>query len=490
MRYSLILALVVVLLSAPTVAPGTGVSFSQDEFARRRGVVLDAIGPNAIAVIKGNEGVPAYKEFRQDNTFYYLTGVEVPGATLLLEGSRRRAVLFLPERREAKERMEGPVMIPGEPARQATGIPEVLSTTELGVVLQKSAIGHERLFTPMVPMELGAYSRDVATQYNTAITNDPWDGRSSREQHFVTLLRERLPNASIADLTPIIDRMRQVKSVQEIALIRKATELAAAGLTEAMRSTQPGQYEYEIDALAQFVFLRNGAQGMAYYAIVASGQNAWYPHYHANSAVLKSGDLVLMDFAPDYRYYVSDVTRMWPVSGKFTGEQRQLYGFYLDCYKAILRNIRPRVPVNSILARAADDMELILARQTFTNERHRQAARNFVADYRRNAQRPGPGSLGHWIGMSAHDVGSPVDSLQPGMTFTIEPQFKVPEVKLYFRLEDALLVTDTGVENMSAMAPIEMNAIEAVMKEEGILERSQRLFPRESMHSGRQQLHR
>ena len=112
-------------------------------------------------------------------------------------------------------------------------------------------------------------------------------------------------------------------------MIRRATRLSGLALIESMRSTKPGQYERELDGLARFIFYRNGAQGDAYYSLIASGRNAWYPHYNAGKRKMEDGDFLLMDYAPDYGYYMSDVTRMWPVNGKFSQWQRDLYGFYL-----------------------------------------------------------------------------------------------------------------------------------------------------------------
>ena len=146
------------------------------------------------------------------------------------------------------------------------------------------------------------------------------------------------------DLTPILDALRAVKSPREIALIRRASQLAGLGIIEAMKSTRPGVYEYQLDAAARYVFLVNGARLEGYRSIVAAGTaNIWNMHYYRNTSELKDGDLVLMDYAPDYRYYVSDITRMWPVNGKFSPWQRELLQFVLEYRNAIMKRIRPGV---------------------------------------------------------------------------------------------------------------------------------------------------
>src|SRR6185369_13030631 len=183
---------------------------------------------------------------------------------------------------------------------------------------------------------------------------------------FVQTLRARFPVIEIKDLSPTLDRLRLIKSPREIALIGRATRLSGLALMEAMRSTEPGIYEHELDAMAKYVYYRNGAQGEAYYSLIASGRNAWYPHYNAGKRRMQDGDFLLMDFAPDVGYYMSDVTRMMPVNGKFSPWQRELYGFYLGCYKAVLKNIRPNVLAQAILQDAVKEMDQLLASSKFS----------------------------------------------------------------------------------------------------------------------------
>ncbi len=467
-------------VTAESKQPHFTAVFSKQEFARRRAKVMDTIGSKAVAVIRGNEGMPGYVEFRQNNTFFYLSGVEAPSAVLLLDGGTRKATLFLPPASEW-EWLEGPVLVPDKTAQELTGIDNVREIRTFTASLGHLATLRETLYTPMEPQELEAMSRDLATRYNLERISDPWDGRASREAHLAALLRERLPSLEIKDLSPILDRMRLIKSEEEIAVIRRSTEIAALSLKEAMRSTRPGQYEYELDALAQFIFFRNGAQGLAYYALVASGRNAYMPHYHAGRRKMRDGDFLLMDFAPDYHYYMADVTRMWPVNGQFSPEQRELYGFYLKCYQAIIKNIRPNVAPRAVRAEATAEMEKVLRESTFSKDKYRRAAEKFVADYRGRTERPGPGRLGHWVGMSTHDVGGGVDVLKPGMVFTIEPALRVPEDEIYIRLEDMILITEAGAENLSAMVPMEIDAIEALMKETGILEQHPRILAHDAV---------
>src|SRR5205085_2618343 len=169
---------------------------------------------------------------------------------------------------------------------------------------------------------------------------DPWDGRPSREEAFLEKLKAASPRSEIGDLDPILDRLRGIKSAREIAIIREATRIAGLGIMEAMRDARPGMYEYELQADAEFVFKKNGAFGPAYFALIATGTNAFYSHYHKNTARLADGDLVQFDYAPDYKNYVSDVTRVFPANGKFTTRQREFYTIYLRLYPAPMTSIR------------------------------------------------------------------------------------------------------------------------------------------------------
>lgn len=476
------LALLWLLLpSAPAFAqediPFFTTDFPPQEFAERRAAVYAAIGDN-VAVLQGAPSPAGYTRFRQSNEFYYLCGIEVPHAYLLLDGAHRRTLLYLPHRREGRERGEGKMLSAedAEMVKRLSGVDAVLSTEMLAEHLgfYTRNTGSHVVWTPFSPAEGTAMSRDLATRVIADIAADPWDGSAPREGRFVALLRTRYPQIEVRDLTPVLDRLRLIKSPREIALIRKSTQLSALALMEAMRSTEPGLMEYELDALAKFIYYRHGAQGDAYYSLIASGRNAWWPHYNAGKRRMLDGDFLLMDYAPDVGYYMSDVTRMWPVNGRFNSWQRELYGFYLDCYRAILKSIRPNATASTIMQEAAAEMERILARTRFSKPHFERAAREFVANYKEDAQSP-TASLGHWVGMATHDVGRDSGPLRPGMVFTIEPQLRIPEEKIYIRLEDMIVITDKGADILTDSLPMDIAGIEKLMREEGILQR----YPRE-----------
>ena len=474
-------AAVLVLVASAALAQDipmfTG-DFPPEEFQARRAKVYEAIGDKGMAVIQGAPSPDAYVRFRQNNEFYYLSGIEVPHAYLMLDGGEKRTALYLPHRRTQRERSEGKVFSAedADEIKKLAGVDAVFGIEMLAEHLSRVARGSGRtLYTPFYPGEGTAMSRDLAMRRIADTVNDPWDGRASREAALMHLLQSRFPQFELRDLTPTLDQLRLIKSARELALIRKATRLSGLALMEGMRSTEPGIFESELDAMAKFIYYRNGAQGDAYYSLIANGPNAMFPHYNAGKARLKDGDLLLMDYAPDVGYYMSDVTRMWPVNGKFSAEQKALYSFYLEAYRAVLDAIRPGVTPQTIHREALVKMDALLARSKFAKEIHTNAAKAFVDDYRHAADDP-RATLGHWVGMATHDVGRDSGPLRAGMVFTIEPQLVVPEEKIYIRLEDLVIITEKGKEVVSDFVPWDVQAIEALMKQEGMLQR----YPRDA----------
>jgi Xaa-Pro aminopeptidase len=435
-----------------------------EEFAARRAKVFAAIG-DGIAVLEGTTEYPAYVRFRQNDQFFYLTGVEVPRALVLLDGRTRQTALFVAPRNERLERSEGPVLVPGDEGAKVTGIDRVAARDDFEAAFKAAAAGRA-VFAPFRAESLGAATPQAAAMNAQATLNDPWDGRPSRNQQFIEKLRADVPGVNVRDLDPILDSLRLIKSPREIALIREATRLAGLGLMEGIRSARPGMREYEVESMADYVFKRGGAMGIAYFALVASGQSAYWPHYHAGTGILKPGDLVVFDYAPDYKYYSSDVTRMFPASGTFTPAQRELYTVYLRMYNALMQSIRPNVAPSGIIRDAVVKMDQVVASTTFTSDVRKKAAMDFVDRYRHSTAN----ALGHTVGMEVHDVNPPYEVLKPGMVFTIEPALTIAEDRTYIRLEDVIVMTETGYENLSAFAPSEPEAIEKLMAETGRFE--------------------
>lgn len=419
-----------------------------------------------VAVLQGAPKESAHTRFRQVNDLQYLCPVATPHAYLVLDGRDGSSHLFLPYQPLERRAREGVLLSAADPAEavRATGVDAVHGLDELSIYLE----GVRRLYTPLREGEGSQQSWDTLQRAQQERASDPWDGRLDRMRHFVRLLRERLPAAEIFDLAPRLDALRLVKGEAEIALLRRAGLLSAYGLLEAMRVTRPGMREYELDAAMRFVYLRHGALDVSYRAIIAGGDNAWYGHYNANDAALKGGDLVLVDCGPDYRYYASDITRMWPVDGRYDDVQRQLYGFMVAYHEALLRLLRPGVTPEQVRDEAAAEMAEVVKRTAWIKPIYEQAAQRALVF---------PHHLSHPVGMAVHDVGHYRNQvLRPGIVLTVDPQLIIPEERRYVRVEDTVVITERGIENFTAGAPLDLDTVEATMREPGLGEASLRLW--------------
>lgn len=434
--------------------------FPPEEYTARRAKVMQAIG-DGVAILQGTTERPGEQPLRQSNQFFYVCGVVEPRAILVIDGKSRHTTLFLNPRNEAREsRMFGPGLYPGEEAAKATGVDAVLPRAEFQAMVERAGAEGRVIYTPFRPEVLGSASASDPRILAAATKNDPWDGRISREEAFRGKLQEAAPKSEIRDLDAILDNLRGTKSRREIQILREATRAAGLGIIEAMRDARPGMKEYELQADCEFVFKKLGAYGPAYFALIATGKNTWYSHYHKDTAVLQDGDLVQLDYAPDYKMYASDVTRVFPANGKFGPWQREYYGIYLKLYQALMTSIEVHQRPSDIMRKAAAKMDAAIAAFPFTDERIHAAAVKFADSYRN----PRPNAtLGHNVGMEVHDVRNPTPTLEPGQLFTIEPALQLPDLHLGIRLEDMLLITESGYENLSAFVPVEMDEIEKLM---------------------------
>ncbi|MFN7944689.1 MAG: aminopeptidase P N-terminal domain-containing protein [Blastocatellia bacterium] len=444
--------------------------FPPEEYAARRARVMQQIG-DAVAILQGTTERPGEQPLRQGNQFHYLCGVVEPRALLLIDGKTKRSTLFLLPRNERRERMYGLLLYPGDEAAKATGLDAVLPRDEFAATLAVLARDGRTIYTPFRPEVLGSASSSDVVGLARTTKEDPWDGRQSREEAFLQKLREAAPRSEIKNLDPVIDALRAFKSPREIAIIREATRITGLGIMEAMRDARPGMFEYELQADAEFVFKKYGSQGAAYFALVATGQNTLYSHYHKALTRLQDGDLVQFDYAPDFKYYVSDVTRVFPANGKFTARQREFYTIYLRLYQALMTSIKVHAAPRDIIKEAVVKMDAIMASFRFTDPKIKDAAVRFVERYRTSSGN----SLGHTVGMEVHDVRLPTPTLEPGQLFTIEPAMTIPDEHIGIRLEDVILMTETGYENLSAFVPVEIEAIEKLMAERGLSERQGRM---------------
>lgn len=450
-----------IVTAAQAPAPYFTDVYPIEEFAARRAKVMERVG-DGVAILQGAPEMSAEVAFRQNNHFFYLTGVEVPRALLVIDGSTKRSTLYLgPPRRE---RYNGPEIGPGEQAAKITGIESVVERDAFASAFTRLAQDGRPVYTTFRAEVRGGGSVGEAVAHATATTLDPWDGRPSREVAFMQKLRTIAPQVEFRNLDPLLDEMRFVKSPREIALMREVTRITGLGVMEAMREAAPGRYEYELTAAAEWVFRRHNSQGPGYFPLSATGANTVYSHYHRGLGKLQDGDIVQFDYAPDWKYYTSDISRVFPANGKFSARQRELYTIYLRLYQDLMTSIKPGVPIAALARAAGEKMTATIAAFHFSEPGIKAAAERFATPYRNGT----PRSLGHQLGMEVHDVTIRREMLAPGEIFTIEPPISLPDERLAMRIEDVILITPAGYENLSAFVPIEIDAIEKLMMEPGL----------------------
>ena len=469
---------------APDVPPGPVAKadrgeahFSPAWHAGRRAALRDAVGqrkpkaasasapasgpaqpaePKGTIVVRGAPRRRDYERFRQTNEFFYLTGVEAPDAALVIDVESGREVLFLAPPGRGEGVWED--LLPHAPTKPADGAPargaaaaekgaalakalgfaDVRSTEDFEAALKERAPGGP-FFTLLSTEEYEATSRDDASDFERSQQADPFDGRPSRTVRFGERLRERI-SVEVQDLTPFLDRLRRVKTPEEIAAMRRAAEISAAGHVAAMRGTRPGLVEWQLGAEAFALFHRMGSPTHSYFAIVGAGKKATILHTTSGDAIIQPDDVILMDYAAEWRYYASDVTRSWPASGKFGEKARRIYETVQRAQEAAIAKVRPGVKYMD-LERAASE---VLEAAGFPRMKYM------------------PHSLSHTIGLATHDVGR-IDPIVPGVVFTIEPGIYDAESGIGVRIEDVIAVTETGCDNLSASAPRKIEEIEAIV---------------------------
>lgn len=485
---SVLLIAFIFLISSPLKAQSTGWNestlqedrplfsnhFTPNEFAARRAKVYDSIGSNAIAILQGAPAPMGYQQFRQNNEFYYLSGIESPNAYLILNGQTKEATIYLYNRKERREYGEGKILSfeDEDLVKELSGIEHVGSYSDLMSDLSEFSQGSEitTFFTPQSPYEELAMTRGMANRALQDVEQNPLDSRPPRHQSFISEIKKVAPDLTVQNLDPILDELRKIKSEKELELIRRSTKLQAEVIMESMRSTKPGVKPYELEAVSKYIYWKHNIQDDAYYPLIHVGPDAYMNHYHGSIRTAKAGDMILMDYGAYDRYYSSDLGRMWPVNGTFNDVQRELYTFYLEFYEAILYNIKVGLTPQEVMKNAFKKIDVILEEHEFSKPLYRKAAKDFVAGYHERAENPNM-SLGHGVGMSVHDVGNYGVPIEPGMVFVIEPQFRVPEERIYIRLEDMIIATEGGIEIYSDFLPRDIESVEALVKEEGLLQK-------------------
>ena len=438
-----------------------------DVFARRRQQLME----------KMDGGIAIFRSTEDTSDFYYLTGLDEPNAAILLiPGEEEKYIMFIQPTNPMRELWTGEH--PGlEEAERVFGSDKAYPVNEFDKVLSRYLRGKSRIYLSFNDKEL--YDKIIP------MVRSPYGSEPKQ----------------IIDPRLYIHEMRLVKDEKEIELMRKAADITSDALIEVMKAVKPGMNEYEIQAIIEYFFRKNGAQGPGFPSIIGSGPNATVLHYDANNRQSQDRELVLMDVGAEYGHYKSDITRTIPVNGRFTRRQREIYEVVLQAQKEAIKIAAPGVGIYEINTRGVEVIKEGLLKLGLITDKDSQWQHRPWLMY----------NISHWVGLDVHDVGGrgPDDGkgrrLEPGMVFTVEPGLYIrketlenlpgmvgrsgaekeeledfiskvrPAVEKYanigVRIEDDILITATGYEVISSRAPKEIDAIEKLMRGKSYLKK-------------------
>jgi Xaa-Pro aminopeptidase len=429
-------------------------------YTKRRQELAKRLPSRAIAVIPGAQEMirngDAHYRFRQDSDFYYLTGYDEPNALLVvMAGEAGESIVFNRKRVPSEELWTGPRL------GQEGAISELQVTAAYPIemfsnMLPELLLEKEAIYFPF--SRAPAYEKMILEAWSKV------KGNARQGKIVPDTLRE---------IAPLIGEMRLFKDEHEIALMREAARISTAGHLRVMQRCTALRTEYELEAEFLYEVMRQGCRGLAYDSIVASGENACVLHYTANHDMLSRDQLVLIDAGGEYRYYASDITRTIPANGRFNGEQRAIYELVLSAQRAGINLVKPGVlwpHIQEVMVRVLTEglIDLNLLKGSVDSLIEQQEYKRFYMH-----------SSGHWLGLDVHDAGAYKKSevwrtLEPGMVLTVEPGLYLsrqvmPEgaigCGIGVRIEDDILVTEHGHENLTQGLPVKISEIEDVMRD-------------------------
>ena len=457
------------------------------DLIKRREAIGHTIGPNAILILFSSREYlrsnDVEYDFHQQNNLYYLTGISQQQTTLvLMPGSKKRKeFLFVKDRDPLHESWTGKILSHQE-AQEISGIQNVYSDKQFGSfvdsILQGNAFDSNR-YVPTDEYDdfFDSLKKGNALVYLCFESRPGLEGELTTEFNFANKLRERFLGISIHDAWPILTKMRQVKSDYEIKMMRRAIDTSVEAHFAVWKTAKQGTWEYQVESALEAVYKKNNADP-AYPSIVASGPNATTLHYDTSQRQLQNGDLLLTDAGAEYNYYTADVTRTIPVNGKFTGEQKDIYQIVYDAQEACFQMAKPGSRLPDLHLKSVEVIKEGLKRLGLITDTAGDQYKLFYTH-----------GLGHWLGMDVHDTGERWRRFEPGMVFTVEPgiyiradaldnlpatpeneKFKAavrPAFEKYknigIRIEDDVMITKDGYENLSAKLPRTILQVEAAL---------------------------
>lgn len=402
----------------------------------------------AVAIFNSNDIMPTNADgtmpFRQNNDVLYLSGVDQEESILVIfpeaHASANREILFLKETNDEIAIWEGEKLT-AKKATELTGIKTIMWLDKFETVLKVLMAEAQSVF--------------LNTNEHTRHSNEV----ETRDDRFRKWIKEEYPLHNYMRATPIMHRLRALKSVEEIKQMQNACDITNEGLRRVLKFVKPGVLEYEIEAEFIHSFLRKGSRGFAYTPIVASGFNACVLHYIENNQLCNDGDLILMDVGAEYGNYASDMTRTIPVNGKFTERQKEVYSAVLSVMKAATNLLKPGVMLADYHRQVGVLMEKELIQLGLITQADVDSQDPAWPAYKKYFMH----GTSHFIGLDVHDVGIWTEPIQAGMVFTVEPGIYIREENMGIRLENDILITEDGFVDLMADIPLEIEDIEALM---------------------------
>jgi Xaa-Pro aminopeptidase len=412
-------------------------------YAERRAKLAEQVeGPIILWGFTGREEISEAYVFAQEESFYYLTGHNEEGAGLIIlpaakgggRGDGPREILFLPAKDPGKERWNGMRMSPSDPGIEArTGFGSVRAFGEMRLNAENLAKLYPNFYTVLpYEQEEGGYPHEKAVQ--------DW-------------LQLAVPQVKLKDVRPNIDALRQIKSPGELEFLQKAIDLSLDAHFAALKMMRPGLYEYQVGAKMVEVHAMGGSEAEGYAPIVGAGPNSTALHYDKLSRKIEDGDIVVLDVGAQFSGYSADITRTIPANGKFTARQREIYDIVLGAQNAALAKLKPGHDVCN-----KGDKSAYRASYEYINSHGKDLHGKSLGQYYIHG-------LSHHIGLNVHDPGGACKPLQPGMVITVEPGIYIPEEHLGVRIEDDVLITDSGYKLLSERLPRSADEIEKIMGE-------------------------
>jgi Xaa-Pro aminopeptidase len=411
------------------------------EFAARRTELAGKLKTGYVLLFAKTQEPPA-DHYREDNDFYYYTGLSDLGAVMLLDVATQRVKIFEPQQDPREVQIYGANLLSmSKDEQKDLGFTAVAPLSSLDTTLSflygNGATGDLWLRLGFADKPDGA-RMETGFDY-TAEYNNPYGQDLPGDRGVIVKLRERYPAANIRDVTEAIDAMRNIKRPGEIEVLRRNGRISAQGDKQAIEHAHPGMFQYQIEAEAAFVYRNSGAQGVAYPAIVGSGKNANTWHYFFNRNKIEPGEVVVFDYAADLDHMTMDITRTFNIDGKFTPEQAKWYNVDLECQKAVIDMLRP----GNTYEQAEAAGKKIYEREGIASQWY--------------------GWPGHFVGLATHDVMLPRGPIQAGQVVTVEPIVEFPDKHWHFRVEDTILITPDGHEVLSASVPKEIGDVEKMV---------------------------